>query len=263
MARDRRSTENDAYKQNRDPSSSLDLSSDDVHVWCAPLEQPLQGMAKFFSLLSPDEVARSERFYFERDRSHFIVGRGLLRMLLGRYLQMEPGRVEFSYGQYGKPALKSVSQGKTLQFNLSHSKDLAVFIFSWNRLVGIDVEFVRPMPNQDRFAEQLFSAQESALIGSLFGQEKLDAFFTIWTCKEALFKASGAGLTTSLTEAEISLTDRGAARLLSIGGDQEQAAEWHMETFKPAAEYQASFAVAGHDLQITTHTLDNSPLRTI
>src|SRR5688500_1044662 len=105
MGRDLRTTENDAYKQNRDSSSSLDLSSNDVHVWCASLEQPLEGMAKFFSLLSPDEVARSERFYFERDRSHFIVGRGLLRMLIGRYLQMEPGRVEFSYGRYGKPAL--------------------------------------------------------------------------------------------------------------------------------------------------------------
>ena len=185
MARNLKSTGKVTRKEGRDSLSSLQLSSDDVHIWRASLEQPLEDVAKFFALLSPDEVVRAERFYFERDRSHFIVGRGLLRTFLGRYLEMEPARVEFSYGPYGKPALKSVFHGKALQFNLSHSNSVAVFIFSWNRLVGIDVEQVRSILDEDRFAEQLFSAREGRFIGSLSGEQKLDSFFKIWTCKEA------------------------------------------------------------------------------
>ena len=37
---------------------------------------------------------RAKRFHFTRDRERFIVGRGVLRFILGRYLYIEPNRVK-------------------------------------------------------------------------------------------------------------------------------------------------------------------------
>ena len=91
---------------------------------------------------------------------------------------------------------------QTLQFNLTHSNDWAVYVFGWDRPLGIDLEHIRPMSNVDDLADQFFSARESALIHSLSGDPKWETFFTIWTCKEAFLKASGSGLTISLDQCD-------------------------------------------------------------
>src|SRR4051812_45031189 len=102
-------------------SPAFHLAGDEVQVWIASLEKPPEVVAGCSSLLSPDEKDRAGRFYFERDRKRYTVGRGLLRMLLGAFLATKPGQVTFRYGAYGKPALDRVVHGRTLQFNLAHS----------------------------------------------------------------------------------------------------------------------------------------------
>src|SRR3989475_6706397 len=67
--------------------SSFQLASDEVHSWCASLEVPPETSARLCATLTPDERTRSARFQFERDQQRFIVARGVLRDLLGRYLQ--------------------------------------------------------------------------------------------------------------------------------------------------------------------------------
>lgn len=223
-----------------------------MHVWCVTLTQP-QGAAGFAPLLSADEHQRAARFFFERDRNRYIVGRGLLRTFLGRYLGVRAAWLEFSYGPHGKPSLKTEQPGQGLQFNLAHSNDLAVYAFCWDHPLGIDVEHVRPMADEDDFAEKNFSSGEATLIYSLFGEQKRNAFFTIWTCKEALFKASGAGLTQPIHQAEIGLAAGEPARLISIDGDREQAARWRLETFEPFPGYQAALAFEGQDHRIVFH----------
>src|SRR3954470_18174603 len=70
-------------------------AGDEVQVWVASLEKPPEVVAEFSSLLSPDEKDRAGRFYFERDRKRYIVGRGLLRMLLGAFLAVKPAQIGF------------------------------------------------------------------------------------------------------------------------------------------------------------------------
>jgi 4'-phosphopantetheinyl transferase len=233
------------------------LAGDEVQVWVASLEKPPEVVAGFSLLLSPDEKDRAGRFYFERDRRRYTVGRGLLRMFLGAFLAMKPDQIAFRYGAYGKPALDRVVHGRTLQFNLAHSNDLAVFIFCWDRPVGIDVEHVRPMTDEADFAERFFSPAESALIGSLSGEQKRNTFFKLWTCKEAFLKASGAGLTDPLNEVEFSFGDADSARIVSIHGDKKRAALWRMEMFKPAKGYQAACAVEGDAEQLVFRQADD------
>ena len=246
MTNDLKPVRRDQLKQDRSAPHPQPLLGSDIHVWCASLEFPPQELEGLFHLLSPDEKKRAERFYFERDRNRFIAGRGLLRTIISHYLEIEPSQIEFIYGSYGKPALKSALQDKTFEFNVSHSKDLALYIFSWDRKVGIDVEYVRPMPDTNDFAGQFFSPSESGFVNSLSGKQKDDAFFKIWTCKEAFLKANGSGLTLPINQVEISLEAEGSAILRSIGGDKTQAAPWHLETFNPVPGYQAALAVEGH-----------------
>ena len=225
---------------------SQPLPGSELQIWCASLNASPDELSRFSSLLSTDEKARAKKFYFERDSNRYTVGRGILRLLVGSYLEMEASRIEFVYGPHGKPAVATIFQNKLLQFNLSHSNDQAVYIFGWDRSVGIDIEHIRPMQDADDFAEQFYSAREHDLINSPSGDEKLAAFFKIWTCKEAFLKGNGSGLTVPLDHTEIHLHADGSVKLTFTGEVAGQAPPWHIETFEPVVSYQAAIAVAGH-----------------
>lgn len=236
---------------------SQPLSDSDIHVWCASLSVSPQELSHYRSLLSQNEVDRAGRFVFEKDRNHYIAGRGLLRVMLGRYLNLEPARLEFVYGLHGKPAIKPGHTDMALEFNLSHSKDLVLYAFNWNRRVGVDVEYRIPMADMDNFAEQYFTPRESAWINALTGQQKENAFFKTWTCKEAFLKANGSGLTVPINQVEISFETQETVKLISIGSDKEQTANWRIEMFNPFPGYQAALAVEGHGGEIILHQLNN------
>ena len=124
------------------PAGSLQLTSSEVHVWCASLDVPPETAARLDATLTCDERNRSARFRFERDRQRFIVARGVLRDLLGRYLATPPGHLRFGYNPFGKPDL-SPEFGSRLTFNLSHSAGLALIAIAAGSSVGVDLEHIR------------------------------------------------------------------------------------------------------------------------
>ncbi len=253
---DKSLTGNNISKEGSYSSPSFQISKDEVHIWSASLEQPAYSMAEFFLLLSSDEKERSNRFYFEKDRNRFIAGRAILRTLLGNYLKMEPAQIKFNYGVYGKPALETRHNQGDLQFNLSHSNDEAAYIFNWDQPVGIDVEYMRPMMDMDDVALQFFTPNEYSFIQSLPKDQKQEFFFKLWTCKEAFLKANGSGLTVPINQVEVLLTTEGIASLTSIGSDQEIAPNWRLELFAFIKDYQASFAIQGHEKRVLFQRLD-------
>src|ERR1700736_4792624 len=107
------------------PPQVLSLSHDELHVWLAWLDVEPQERARLYSYLSRDEVSRAERFVFPRDRDHFIVARGRLRELLGKYLRCLPHAGQFKIGGFGKLLL--LDDENQLRFNLSHSHGLALY----------------------------------------------------------------------------------------------------------------------------------------
>jgi 4'-phosphopantetheinyl transferase len=237
------------------------LADSDIHVWCASLNVSSTKVERYFACLALDEKARAARFYFEKDRSRYIIGRGLLRQMLGDYLGLEPSKIQFKYGVHGKPALASKINGRSLEFNLSHSNDMAVYIFNWCQPVGIDIEYIHRMKDMDDFALQFFTPNECKLIHSLSKDQKQKTFFKLWTCKEAFLKANGSGLTTQLSQVEVSLTTERSATFTSIGGDREQAARWRLNLFTPITGYQASLAIERNDGQIIFQQLHNYLIR--
>src|SRR5436309_1361860 len=90
------------------PDGEVKLSPDAVHVWRAWLDQP-QPLEDFLVTLAPDEKARAVRFRFQQHRERFIIARGLLRAMLGRYLKIKPESLSFGYGAHGKPFLAGVN----------------------------------------------------------------------------------------------------------------------------------------------------------
>src|SRR5947209_6608147 len=93
----------------------------EVHIWQAALDIPAVDVQRLANTLAADERQRAAQYRFLRDRQHFIVARGLLRTILGCYLQREPHMLRFSYSSYGKPALEGTDSGNTLCFNVAHS----------------------------------------------------------------------------------------------------------------------------------------------
>lgn len=226
------------------------MSSSDVHVWRASLEQPAAQIQQFAQMLSEDERSRADRFYFERDRQHFIVGRGLLRTILARYLALKPNQIRFCYSSRGKPTLDTREHDGTLKFNLSHSHELALYAITRDRQIGIDLEYMRPTSDVEQLAQRFFSPREYAVIHSLPPSQKQVAFFNGWTCKEAYLKAIGEGLA-QLQQVEVSLNPEEPRQLLSINQDSQAASRWCLQALSPAADYIATLAVEGHDWRLT------------
>lgn len=227
--------------------ADLKLSEHQVHVWRAGLDLPTLQIEKLAKTLSPDEAERANRFYFERDRKHFTAGRGILRTILGQYLDLNPAQIQFCYTSRGKPGLANIHNNQTLYFNLSHSQGLALYGVSRDFNLGIDLEYIRPMSDLEQLAKRFFSVGEYTAIASLEAHQKQRAFFQAWTCKEAYLKATGDGLAGGLAEVEVSLIPGEAARLLSISGNSEAALSWSCHQIIPAPDYMAALAVAGKD----------------
>ena len=208
------------------------LAASEVHVWVAVLDALPVGA--YIGLLSPDEAARADRFHFARDRQRFVGARGLLRELLGCYVDVDPSALLFAYGPRGKPYLAADSRPDRVRFNVSHSGGLALLAFVRERQLGVDLELERPVPEAESIAERYFSPREGAALGRLPPAERPRAFFRCWTRKEAFIKATGDGLSRPLDAFDVTLAPREPARLLRVEGEPEEAARWWMEGLEPA-----------------------------
>lgn len=232
------------------PPDSLSLTRQEVHVWRCKLDQSPSQVDGFLRTLTPDEQARAGRFHFQKDREHFIVARGVLRAIIGRYLNTEPGRIRFSYGEYGKPDLPKEPGGDSIRFNMSHSNGLALFALTLDRELGVDLEWIRPGVADDKIAERFFSPQEVRVLRALPRDLQDEAFFNCWTRKEAYIKAKGEGLSMPLNLFDVSLAPGEPAALLKTAVDPREASRWSLRELFPAAGFAGAIAVEGDGWQL-------------
>jgi len=174
------------------------LRNDEIHVCKVMLKKSY--FAVLEKLLSSDERTKANRFRFFKDRMEFVVARGFLRVILGRYLTLDPSELEFRYNCYGKPFLNPKVTPACLEFNLTHSDGIALYAISTKRPLGIDIERSRPpLPNFNALSD-LFSIEEISFLNQLSHKEQQNMFFRLWTRKEAYSKALGQGLRLSLSK---------------------------------------------------------------
>jgi 4'-phosphopantetheinyl transferase len=225
--------------------TKVELTEDDIDIWCASLRPVPEALQRLEATLAPDESARAARFVFPRDRSHFIAARGILRELLGAYLQRPPASLKFEYGPHGKPALDSSEAGASVRFSLSHSHGLALYAFAHTREVGIDVELVQPDFGGEEVAERFFSKRELAELRAIPVQMRAEGFFACWTRKEAYVKARGDGFQIPLDSFDVSLTPGRQAELHSVDG-----ARWSVRAFQPAPGFVAAVVGEGKNWRL-------------
>jgi 4'-phosphopantetheinyl transferase len=232
-------------------SESFSLSEGDVQIWRAWLKRPPEQVDGLMAVLSEDERARAGRFHYAKDRSHFIAGRAILRTLLGRYLLLSPNEVLFTYSQHGRPDLDKRVNTIGLQFNLSHSEELAIFAFTRGRKLGIDLEYQRWLSDLSELAASCLSQNEFEIWSNLPTSQQQGAFYLLWTQKEAFLKAEGEGLSQPLESIELAFEQDTAATLENIRDCSIGECKWSATTFVPAPGYLASLFVSGEGWQLT------------
>jgi 4'-phosphopantetheinyl transferase len=193
----------------------------------------------FERVLVTDEISRARQFSFSHLRESFIIARGALRFLLGRYLHLHPNSIRFFYGSKGKPYVDSLTP---IHFNMTHSGDLAAIAITFNRQIGIDLEKINPLSEIQQIASHFFCSEETAEIMSLPQSERERAFFRCWTRKEAYIKALGEGLYTPLDSFRVTVQPATPAHLVHIEQDTSAANEWTLHDLCLASDYTAALA---------------------
>lgn len=232
------------------PSDGIRVRKDEVHVWLGSQHHPAERIEAFRRTLSADERERAARFHFERDRAHFIAARGMLRQLLGSFLELSPERVRFHYGQYGKPSLSDEYKSSGLEFNISHSGGKVLLAFTIGRAVGVDVEEIRPNFATGEIAKRFFSVTEVEKLGSLPKGVQAEAFFNCWTRKEAYIKAFGEGLSCPLDKFDVTLAPGEPPRLLATRVERLPVSRWAMTNLDVGKGYCAAMVVEEDEWQL-------------
>jgi 4'-phosphopantetheinyl transferase len=232
------------------PPRTLVLDCDEVHIWRATLDRAPSQIQDFLHTLAADEQARASRFYFARDREHFIVARGVLRAVLGCYLNRAPECLSFCYGAHGKPGLAGQHDEDAIRFNVSHSHGLALYAVARGRQVGIDIEHIRLDLAVAEIAERFFSRREVAMLLALPTEVQRQAFFRCWTRKEAYIKALGEGLSLPLDQFDLPPAAGGPDTALGARRHPSDATRWSLQELTAASGYAASLAVEGHDWRL-------------
>lgn len=236
----------------RAASSGLELAPGEIDVWLVRLDPSGERVEQLGRSLAPDEWQRAERFRFDKHRRQYVVGRGALRTLLAGYLGTRPELVQFQYGPRGKPFLASslAAQSGGLFFNLSNSDERALVGFVRGGEIGVDIEYMKPMPDLEQIAERFFSESERKVLRELPAEKKHEAFFNCWTRKEAYLKAVGEGLAAPLDSFDVTLAPGEAPRMLSLEGDAERGARWFFHHLRPAADFIGAVAIEGGDWKV-------------
>jgi 4'-phosphopantetheinyl transferase len=224
-------------------SAGDELGADEAHVWMASLDQPANVVAKLATILSRDEYQKAMRYYRPVDRDRFIVGRGILRKIISAYLALPADQLRFTYNEYGKPAVSDDQNDCALNFNLSHSAELILYAVTRERVVGIDIEYIREDFATLEIAEHFFSKDEVEALKSLPTDQRTIGFFNCWSRKEAFIKAKGMGVSYPLDRFTVSLAPGEPPALLKVDDDELEVARWKMYELNPGAGYAAAMIV--------------------
>lgn len=224
------------------------FENDHVHIWRASLDYSKSKLNLLIGSLSKDEIERANRFYFEKDRMQFIVRRGILKQIISKYLEIDPKNLLFEYNPFGKPFLVTNSLKNNIKFNMSHSKNMALYCISSQKDVGIDIEFTQKKVEFHLIIERFFSHNEKAFIQNITTNKRKEAFFKIWTRKEAILKALGKGISFPLEKVDVSFNKENFITQINDNDDgQFTESSWYVEDLLPANNYIASIAIEASD----------------
>jgi 4'-phosphopantetheinyl transferase len=222
------------------------LDATTIALWGLILDGPQGCQDRCRRYLSDEERARADRFVREEDRQRYMFARGCLRVLLGYYLNVEPGVVAFQLGPAGKPVLCETTHGSNVSFNLSHAHGRALIAIAKGQEVGVDLERIRPDVAVEKLSNRYFAPVEQATIMQAAQEQRPALFFRYWVAKESVLKAQGVGLR-SLSQCEILLAADGAgAEVLAPAGSLRRES-WTIRFLSCGEGWDGAVAAQGKD----------------
>lgn len=222
------------------------LNASEIHVWRVLTKKFVHKLDYYWQILSKEEQQQAKKFIQLKHQERFIITHGILRQVLASYLNTTFDQIKFTNNKFGKPLLVKNLSNKVINFNISHSKDVALFCFAKNSTIGIDVEFKRQDIEIKEIAKRFFTAKENTSLDHFPEKQKLEIFFTYWTCKEAFIKAIGKGLSYPLNKFEIDVN----TLELCINDPEYQTTKWSLIKFEPYSDYAAAIAIANYFYKI-------------
>jgi 4'-phosphopantetheinyl transferase len=225
------------------------LRKGEVHVWRVELTTVSEGLTR---PLSSEERARAQRFHDTHSGEVWKRAHGILRVLLGRYLGIDPSSLRFAVGEHGKPALATDAPPAThtlasmsappsqpgnaasLSFNLSHSGGLALCAFARGGAVGVDVEVARRPIDELAIARRAFGSETAQRLERFEPRTREREFLRAWVRHEAAVKCLGTGIGDGeagsnhedLWLAELDVGRRAAAAV-ALERPPDQIHQWH------------------------------------
>ena len=216
------------------------LGDDDVHVWHALIGE-VPALHELDALLLPEELARMRCLHHAKDRDLFLLSRAVMRSVLASYLDCDGCDICLVGDNHGKPMLRPDRHPAELHFNLTHSRGAVALAVS-RREVGVDVEDRRRRVEYLALAERFFSPPESEHLRRLPERELPEAFFAIWTLKEAFVKGLGRGIAFPL---EAFAFDLDVDRLIAFRPLADFVSrDWHFQQFTLGERHRGAVAVA-------------------
>jgi 4'-phosphopantetheinyl transferase len=145
---------------------------------------------------------------------------------------MPPTDWRFATNDYGKPSIESIDpQVRALSFSLSHTRGCVACAITSNAALGVDVERIDQSMLVQEIADRYFSEDETAWLRQCSDELRNIRFAELWTLKEAFLKATGVGLSGSLTCGSFRFDEH--ARIEFSGPSTIDPHEWHFALFEP------------------------------
>jgi len=226
------------------------LKSGTVDLWSSSLDADASVLEYCRACLSEEERARAARFVRPDDQLRFTLARGGLRVVLARYLGVEPAALRFQPGPTGKPALLDHQGGPhVLRFNLSHSHGRMLVAIAKGQDVGIDLEQVRGNLEPLKLAERFYTQTEYETIKCRSAAGHACQFYRLWVAKEAVLKAQGAGIA-ALQHCEILVSDSSSRASVRLSGDSALQPGWTVQWLSCGEDWQGAVSAFGHDWSV-------------
>lgn len=221
-----------------------------IHLWIINTDGSNIPLDYYKSILSKQEQERADRFHHSEQIRRYIIAHARLREILGSYLRINPNAINYSSNSHDKPFLVVKPGQQDVQFNLSHSHEIAIIAIAQFRPVGVDVEWLKPLPDYMNIARKYFSPGEVAALTKLKSKQSEQAFIQLWAGKEALIKARGVGLSTPLNQ--LCLENLLRQSVIVSMEDEETGEEksWQVYKIHLNKDYVGAIATEAKDLEI-------------
>ena len=229
-----------------------------IHLWQYPIGDPpdARHLAQAMTLLSDAEKKRRAAFHREKHGAEYALSHAMLRLVLSEYAPVGPEQWQFLAGEKGKPEIAGPALEPPLWFNLSHTDGFAVCVAGRVQQLGVDVENMSRKTSHQELAKRFFAPAEYEYLRTLPPSVQREAFFRIWTLKEAYIKADGKGLSIPLDSFHFRFSAENPTEVTLESNAESNPGIWRFFEFEPGSDHRISIGVKNPEqrtLQVECH----------